>query len=509
MADEVSDTGAAERETAEWHALLLDLDEVAEQEHHDVSLPSRALALPPAPAVAVKLAGATEESAVAIAGRVIRLLCSPDVDGTAAGLALTCNSNSFDLLSAGELQVLCAAAAKVLRQEDMVVELQPPVKIFGALHGQIFDLLSHFRWHRPPTRESSGDLRYTSYLFLGNYADRGGHSLEVLTLLLSLKVFNPSSIVLLRGVHESRHLNYHLGLREECMRRLGQSAGVEIFENLNRTFECMSLAAVVGDKLLALGPGRLASSLTRVDQLRKLRKPLVVPHPAQPRPEKLAQKVEEQLLLELFTPLDLLPSLLGSVEDAEPERLLRSSRLSAVVTGHSVPARGFSAELGSCVRLRLCSCLDYCDLPGGNDAAILCVTKQVNSGTLEVRPRFLTARVAELYSVLGSQRHGMSRAPRWPPQRCPPSPGRRLSGVQRGPGIDLLPDRTVAPETLQGEPPLYPVLGCGRVHEETGQGQVLKELDPQNPSPSKHKHERHSSRPPRPKVLFSPKASSG
>ena len=30
-------------------------------------------------------------------------------------------------------------------------------------------------------------------------------------------------------------MNYHLGLREECVRRLGQVSGMEVYEQLNRT----------------------------------------------------------------------------------------------------------------------------------------------------------------------------------------------------------------------------------------------------------------------------------
>ena len=47
-------------------------------------------------------------------------------------------------------------AAELLREEDMVMSLQAPVKVFGALQGQIWDLLSHFKWFQAPTEE--GDL---------------------------------------------------------------------------------------------------------------------------------------------------------------------------------------------------------------------------------------------------------------------------------------------------------------------------------------------------------------
>ena len=80
------------------------------------------------------------------------------------------------------------------------VECAAPIKLFGDLHGQFGDLMRLFEEYGMPS--TAGDITYIDYLFLGDYVDRGAHSLETICLLLALKIEHPKSVHLIRGNHE-------------------------------------------------------------------------------------------------------------------------------------------------------------------------------------------------------------------------------------------------------------------------------------------------------------------
>jgi len=98
------------------------------------------------------------------------------------------------ILKNAEITAICQAAREVFLSQPTLIELSPPVKIVGDVHGQYSDLIRMF--------EMCGFPPSSNYLFLGDYVDRGKQSLETILLLLCYKIKYPENFFLLRGNHE-------------------------------------------------------------------------------------------------------------------------------------------------------------------------------------------------------------------------------------------------------------------------------------------------------------------
>ncbi|KAL8501048.1 hypothetical protein ACS0TY_020573 [Phlomoides rotata] len=174
-------------------------------------------------------------------------------------------------LDCNEIADLCDSAERIFASEPSVLQLRAPIKIFGDLHGQFGDLMRLFDEYGSPS--TAGDIAYIDYLFLGDYVDRGQHSLETMSLLLALKVEHPHQVHLIRGNHEAADINALFGFRIECIERMGERDGIWAWHRINRLFNWLPLAALIEKKIICMHGG-IGRSINHVEQIENIQRPI-------------------------------------------------------------------------------------------------------------------------------------------------------------------------------------------------------------------------------------------
>ncbi|ODV81204.1 phospho protein phosphatase PPZ [Suhomyces tanzawaensis NRRL Y-17324] len=167
-------------------------------------------------------------------------------------------------LKNSEIQLICATAREILLSQPSLLELSPPVKVVGDVHGQYGDLIRIFtKCGFPPS---------TNYLFLGDYVDRGKQSLETILLLLCYKIKYPENFFLLRGNHECANVTRVYGFYDECKRR----CNIKTWKLFIDTFNTLPIAAIVAGKIFCVHGG-LSPVLNSMDEIRNIARPTDVP----------------------------------------------------------------------------------------------------------------------------------------------------------------------------------------------------------------------------------------
>ena len=139
-----------------------------------------------------------------------------------------------------EINSICSRVREIFLEQPPLIELEAPVKIVGDIHGQYSDLIRMF--------EMCGFPPSSNFLFLGDYVDRGKHSLETILLLMCYKIKYPENFFLLRGNHECANVTRVYGFYDECKRR----CNVKIWKTFVDTFNCVCSNISYNDPTLTL-----------------------------------------------------------------------------------------------------------------------------------------------------------------------------------------------------------------------------------------------------------------
>lgn len=181
----------------------------------------------------------------------------------------------FTLLQPQDLVELCNYVCELLLSQPTLVRVDAPAKVFGDIHAQLRDLLDIFSVYGSPNHYN-GDIDLTSYVFNGDFVDRGRYGMEICAILFSLKALYPRRVYLIRGNHEDAQINAKYGFRLECTRRCGEADGVAVWEAINAAFNALPLAAMVEDQVFVVHGG-IGKTVQTLEQVEAIQRPIPCP----------------------------------------------------------------------------------------------------------------------------------------------------------------------------------------------------------------------------------------
>ncbi|XP_010145571.1 PREDICTED: serine/threonine-protein phosphatase with EF-hands 2 [Eurypyga helias] len=136
------------------------------------------------------------------------------------------------------------------------------VTVCGDLHGQLDDLFLIFYKNGLPSPSKS-------YVFNGDFVDRGKQSLEILIVLFTFLLIYPKEVHLNRGNHEDHMVNLRYGFAKEVMQKY-KVHGKKILKMVQNVFCWLPLATLIDQKVLIIHGG--ISDTTDLDMLEKIQR---------------------------------------------------------------------------------------------------------------------------------------------------------------------------------------------------------------------------------------------
>lgn len=181
------------------------------------------------------------------------------------------NAPEVDIhISTEEIRDISKAAAESFMKHKGLIKLSSdvlPLTVVGDLHGQLVDLRKII--------DRCGDPAVNTYIFLGDYVDRGTQGLELAILLFCYQIRYPERVFLLRGNHEDLNTTSTYGFYDECMQKYGRR-GEWVYLALINTFNHLPLCAIIGGRVLCMHGG-LSPHIESLEDIEQVPRPSIIP----------------------------------------------------------------------------------------------------------------------------------------------------------------------------------------------------------------------------------------
>ncbi|KAM0681238.1 hypothetical protein GINT2_000436 [Glugoides intestinalis] len=262
----------------------------------------------------------------------------------------------YELLKERDVREICDKVMDLVILEPNVCRIESDVIIVGDIHGQFSDLLHIF--------DTYGTPEVVDYVFLGDFVDRGEHSLECILYLLIYKILYPKKITLIRGNHEQKAINKTYGFYDEICTKYGSSG---VWNKINNVFDYLSIACIVHGKYLCvhggISPRISINKLERIDRFEKITE------------ESL---INDVLWSDPFYRLGASPNPRGNgflFGDDVLKQFLMFNNLELVIRSHQLAIEGFKWDFGGRC-LTVWSAPDYMG-KCSNPASVLFIEKDI------------------------------------------------------------------------------------------------------------------------------------
>lgn len=359
-------------------------------------------------------------------------------------------------ISLTDAEWLCNKIRPMLLIEPTLLEISGPIHVVGDIHGQINDLVHIFK--------SVGLPPYAKWLFLGDYVDRGRHSVEVICLLFALKIKYPYQIYLIRGNHETRDMTEIFGFEKECREKLSHT----IWPLFCTTFDALPLAAVINSTIFCVHGG-ISPDLFSIHQIREIDRPFDIPQNGlvtdllwsdpNPNVEEYGQSSRGSTVTWGLSPV---------------KKFMQDNKLTMVVRGHQVALNGFDYPFYPNKSIvTLFSASNY-DISCRNKAAYMIIDKDglpsfrtpnffsmtmnlpVPKRSSDALPTFTqNTRLASKYRVSDEMNSSMPRQPKTPRNNLSKKRTRSFSMSHTDPiGVDYSSPSVLASTGCYSPPPV-------------------------------------------------------